>query len=104
MYNFKNKLSPFYIWCNNNFPFLDDYFDSLTIWEILQKLGKQSIELNKAVIEIQKYLENLDLQDEVNNKLDEMAEDGTLDSIIGKYINNKIERTFKNNDDLKIYS
>lgn len=101
MYNFKNKLSPFYIWCNNNFPFLDDYFDSLTIWEILQKLGKQSIELNKAVIEIQKYLENLDLQDEVNNKLDEMAEDGTLDSIIGRYITNKIERTFKNDDDLK---
>ena len=32
--------------------------------------------------------ENIDLQEQVNNKLDEMAQDGTLQSILGEYINN----------------
>ena len=36
------------------------------------------------------YFENLDVQDEINNKLDEMAEDGTLTRIILDYLNLKI--------------
>lgn len=32
------------------------------------------------------YFENLDVQDEINNKLDAMVEDGTLEEIIGHYI------------------
>lgn len=32
------------------------------------------------------YFENLDVQDEINNKLDQMAEDGTLQEIIGQYL------------------
>ena len=32
------------------------------------------------------YFENLDVQEEINNKLDEMAEDGTLASIIAQYL------------------
>lgn len=35
---------------------------------------------------IDHYFDNLDVQEEINNKLDEMVEDGTLDSIISKYI------------------
>ena len=33
------------------------------------------------------YFENLDVQEEINNKLDEMTEDGTLQEIIGDYLN-----------------
>lgn len=33
------------------------------------------------------YFDNLDVQEEINNKLDAMVEDGTLSSIIGAYIN-----------------
>ena len=34
------------------------------------------------------YFENLDVQKEINNKLDKMTEDGTLQSILGEYLNN----------------
>lgn len=33
------------------------------------------------------YFENLDVQEEINNKLDEMADDGTLSDIISEYLN-----------------
>lgn len=33
------------------------------------------------------YFENLDVQEEINNKLDAMVEDGTLQEIIGDYLN-----------------
>lgn len=32
------------------------------------------------------YFDNLDVQQEVNNKLDEMAEDGTLEELLGDYV------------------
>ena len=45
---------------------------------------------SEAVIELQEfvanYFENLDVQEEVNNKLDEMAESGELEEIIAAYI------------------
>ena len=40
----------------------------------------------EAVKEIQHWIETLDLQDEVNNKLDEMAESGELTEIIAQYL------------------
>lgn len=43
-------------------------------------------ELKNLVLELQHYLDNLDLQDEVDNKLDEMAEDGTLANLINQEI------------------
>lgn len=35
------------------------------------------------------YFDNLDVQEEINNKLDEMAENGTLQEIIADYLNSK---------------
>ena len=35
---------------------------------------------------VRNYFDNLDVQDEINNKLDQMAEDGTLERIIADYI------------------
>lgn len=36
----------------------------------------------EAILELQNYFDNLDVQEEINNKLDEMADDGTLAEII----------------------
>ena len=41
---------------------------------------------SEAIIELQNYLKNLDLTEEVSAKLDEMALDGTLDQIINQEI------------------
>lgn len=41
----------------------------------------------EAIKEIQKWIETLDLQDEVDHKLDEMAESGELAEIISQYLN-----------------
>lgn len=40
-----------------------------------------------ALQDVITYLEDLDLQDEVNNKLDEMAESGQLQEIVAEYLN-----------------
>lgn len=42
------------------------------------------------------YFTNLDVQEEINNKLDEMVLDGTLEEIITHYMNNNSIRTFNN--------
>lgn len=55
----------------------------------------------EAVKEIQDFLNTLDLQDEVDNKLDEMVEDGTLQEIIADYLNSKAIFGFDTVDDLK---
>lgn len=36
---------------------------------------------------VENYFDNLDIQNEINNKLDEMAEDGTLTEILANYLN-----------------
>lgn len=50
-------------------------------------------ELQDLFIELKSYVdnyfENLDVQEEINNKLDEMAEDGTLAEIVTAYLNAK---------------
>ena len=62
-------------------------------------------ELQKLFTKLQEYVnnyfDNLDVQDEINNKLDQMVEDGTLDTIISKYITENVARTFTNVNDLK---
>lgn len=40
------------------------------------------------------YFDNLDVQEEINNKLDQMADDGELENIIALYINKKVEYIF----------
>lgn len=39
---------------------------------------------------VDNYFDNLDVQEEINNKLDEMAEDGTLANIIANFIQNSV--------------
>ena len=80
-------------WIMQNFPFLEDDFDALTDYELFCKmieyvktLVKDNEEFKKQLQDLENYIYNLNLQDEVNNKLDEMAQDGTLENLIGQYI------------------
>lgn len=43
-------------------------------------------ELKNLVLELQHYLDNLDLQEEVNTKIDEMVENGEFDNILQNYL------------------
>ena len=102
-FNF-NKLTPFKWFVLENFPFIEADFDALTEWQLFCKLGKemnkiidsentlgtQMENVTNAFIELQNYVnnyfDNLDIQDEINNKLNEMAESGELTEIIAQYL------------------
>lgn len=106
MGNFKN-LSPFRYWCQKVLPAV--YDDSLSYYELLCKvvdylnktmedvstLHGDITNLLKAYEELQNYVNNyfssLDIQDEINNKLDKMVTDGTLENIINDKILNDVK-------------
>lgn len=97
---------------NNSFPFLEKTFDDIDEYAILARLQKALLEigennnnLNDNFTELNNYVtnyfKNLDVQDEVDNKLQQMANDGTLDAIINKYITNTILRIYETVSDMK---
>ena len=91
-------LQPFRYWCQKVLPLV--YDDSLSYYELLCKvvdyLNKtmEDVEtlhgdvtnLHTAYEELQSYVNNyfstLDVQEEINNKLDQMANDGTLNILL----------------------
>lgn len=101
------KLTPFKMQVLQSFPFIDEDFDAITNYELLCKVVdylNKTIDnvdvLNDEVEEyinkfnelkayVDNYFTNLDVQDEINNKLDEMVEDGTLPEIVASYLNSK---------------
>lgn len=62
-------------------------------------------ELQHLFIELQSYVnnyfDNLDVQDEINNKLDQMLEDGVLEQIIEQYLNSSAIWGFDTVADMK---
>ena len=64
----------------------------------VEELQAKYIELKSYV---DNYFDNLDVQEEINNKLDEMVEDGTLQEIIADYLNSKAIFGFDTIQDLK---
>ncbi|MBR2549308.1 MAG: SGNH/GDSL hydrolase family protein [Clostridiales bacterium] len=98
------ELKPFRYWCQKVLPLV--YDDSLSYYELLCKvvdyLNKtmEDVEvlhgdvedLHDAYVQLQQYvndyLENLDVQEEINNKLDEMAADGSLSALLLPLIQN----------------
>ena len=83
-----------------SFPFIEEDFDALTDYELLCKVveylnkvieqqnlvGENTDELLRVYLQLKEYVDNyfdnLDLQEEINNKLDEMVESGQLQAII----------------------
>lgn len=63
-------------------------------------------ELQQLFIQLHDYVENyfanLDVQEEINNKLDEMAAEGTLQEIITSYIQANVAWTFDTVADMKL--
>lgn len=117
-FDYKN-LTPFKWFVLENFPFIEADFDALTEWQLFCKLGKEinkiidsqnvvGTEMEKfsqAFIELKNYVDNyfdnLDVQDEINNKLNEMVQDGTLQEIISAYLNSKAIFGFDNVESMK---
>lgn len=87
-----------------NFPFIEQDFDALTDYQLLCKVVEylnKVITSQNEVIEVaesltvafnqlqsfvENYFANLDVQEEINNKLDEMAESGQLADIVSQYL------------------
>ena len=117
-FEYKN-LTPFKWFVLENFPFIEADFDALTEWQLFCKLGKemnkiinsenilgsQMEKVTNAFIELQNfvnnYFANLDVQEEINNKLNQMAEDGTLQNIITEFLKINSLITFNTVNDLK---
>lgn len=96
-------LKPFRFWCQKVLPLV--YDDSLSYYEVLSKLvdylnktmedvgilHEDVEDLNTAYQQLQAYVNDyfstLDVQQEINNKLDVMASDGTLDRLLLPYFN-----------------
>lgn len=119
MFNYKN-LTPFQLFCCNNFPFIEETFDDLTRYKMLCKIvgylqdkiipaiddiGNSQNEIIQSFNELKSYVDNyftdLNIQNEINNKLDEMAENGELANLITNFINLNPIITFKNIQELK---
>lgn len=91
-----------------NFPFLEDDFDALTDYQLfckmmgyIKKFAKDNEDFSKRLSDVENYVYNLDLQDEVDNKIDELLEDGTLAEIITSYLEIKGVLGFNTKADLK---
>lgn len=87
-------LTPFKRCVLQNFPFIEADFDALTnyglmckIVEYLNKVIDSQNTVQANIEALNNFFENLDVQDEIDNKLDEMAESGELAEIISQYLN-----------------
>ena len=85
MYN----LRPLHIWCQKVLPQV--YDDSLSYYELLQRVLAA---LNMTIADVNELKEivtgGIDVQEEVNKKIDEMVLDGTMDKIVARAIENDI--------------
>lgn len=88
-----------------NFPFIEEDFDALTDYGLLCKvveylnkvinqtnINSEQVEVlstafNSLKSYVDNYFDNLDIQDEINTKLEAMAASGQLADIISQYLN-----------------
>ena len=76
-----------------------------TVIPAINNNGQAVEELQDKYMELKEYVdnyfENLDVQEEVNNKLDEMAESGELENLISQYIELATTYVYNNVADMK---
>lgn len=77
----------------NNFPFLEDDFDALTDYELfckmigyMKKMSKQFNDFQAKLDKYENYFNNLNVQDEIDNKLDEMYNDGLFATLVSEFL------------------
>lgn len=103
-YTDMKNLTPFKLCVLQNFPFIEADFDAVTNYQLLCKVveylnkvidnnNKQNdnitqLEQNFITLYnyVKDYFNNLDVQEEINNKLDEMVQDGTIDIIFTRIL------------------
>lgn len=94
------NITPFKLCVLTNFPFIEADFDAVTNYQLLCKVVEKLNEIiantdkqnsNIELLEtnfttlynyVKNYFDNLDVQEEINDKLDKMAEDGSLSALI----------------------
>ena len=109
MNNEETKIPLFRRCVLQNFPFIEQDFDALTDYALLCKVVEYlnivitATNENSAQVEaltnafnnlknyVDHYFDNLDVQEEINNKLDKMAQDGSLTELIGNYCDPKFQ-------------
>lgn len=113
------NLPPFKAWLASNIPAVYDntmsYYDELTaliayiekeVMPAVNATGAAATQLQSLFTELKNYVDNyfdnLDVQEEINNKLDAMAEAGTLQEIITAYIQANVAWMFDTVADLKL--
>ena len=104
-------ISPFILFCQKVIPLAFD--ESMSYYECLCALvnylyNEVTPAVNNnadAVTELQNYVknyfDNLDVQEEINNKLDEMAENGQLADIVAQYLDLACVLAYNNVSELK---
>ncbi|MEE1059233.1 MAG: hypothetical protein U0K92_07615 [Treponema sp.] len=108
----RKNLSPFKWYCLENFPFLEAYIDGYDEYQLLcklyEQLNKNNEKVNAMGVQVENltdfvntYFEDLDVQEEINNKLNEMAESGQLQEIMADYLNANTIWTFDTVQDMK---
>ena len=118
MEKIENIKSPFMCYCAKVIPLAFDesmsYYECLCNFynylknEVMPAINNNAdalSELQTLFVELKNYVdnyfENLDIQTEINNKLDEMVEQGTLENIISQYILLRTTYTYNSVDELK---
>lgn len=115
VFDYKN-LTPFKFYILQNFPYIEQDFDALTDYQLMCKLAEKmnevintvnmsgeqveslTVAFNNLKNYVDSYFENLDVQDEINNKLNQMANDGTLANILDANVLNNFNQKLNDLD------
>lgn len=108
MNNMFNRIPAFKWFVLQNFPFIEEDFDAITNYQLLCKIVEylnttidKTNELGNQVEVLTNWFNNLDVQDEIDNKLDDMAESGQLAEIINEQIFGQLnDRVTQNKGDI----
>lgn len=106
MDNMYRKIPPFKWFVLQNFPFIEEDFDAITNYQLLCKIVEylnltidKTNELGEQVEILSNWFNTLDVQEEIDNKLDEMAQDGTLAEIINQQIFDELNNRITENEE-----